>query len=538
MQQLQRLYDTERQSCCRASRQDGVYGCTSAKYYGSLFASYNSLQPAACPLVGRYIGLHDSSAQVSKSSKVTTLVSSSILQVAFTKTSSVAEAGRLHGISTETVKRCKLLTSAALLARQQFALDMLRPALSECHGGVLTYCVNSIAFDETQHELQLKLRADLAVHQQCSAWHVLVSSCDTVCGSTERRHFQRMVRPPAALVSTRAPQLMHGLFCVPFAEQFETEWTKLSATVSLPIRNFSTDHAHANDKLLAHVTRVLFPTVPTSHRLCSLHQTKHIESALVLVHGSRLVSRMYSTSLMYRTCGYFVRILSSSDQFVENTLEMRRGVPPSNYGTYAAELFKFLRSRPTGADVASPDSKASSRRKRPQRRHLRRARLSTKYKCSLAADWDCLVRYLNSDWNRDIGKLVHYCKDAQCCIGADGSGYCRNVAVAKIQLAIRRTILRVLPSVPVSIKWNRLDPSCHWQLGALGPHRCFQFIYENAFGKLVHKVNLAGEAQERKWKEDQIDVAQVAVSSSAFTDHPPLRKFEIASESIESSFEW
>jgi hypothetical protein len=49
---------------------------------------------------------------------------------------------------------------------------------------------------------------------------------------------------------------------------------------------------------------------------------------------------------------------------------------------------------------------------------------------------------------------------------------------------------------------------------------------------------LAGEAQERKWKEDQIDVAQVAVSSSAFTDHPPLRKFEIASESIESSFEW
>ena len=58
-----------------------------------------------------------------------------------------------------------------------------------------------------------------------------------------------------------------------------------------------------------------------------------------------------------------------------------------------------------------------------------------------AMHFEELARLLNGSWN--TGDLVHHCTSRRCCKGWD-----RDVSVARVAQAIRRTIFRKLPTVP------------------------------------------------------------------------------------------
>ena len=244
-----------------------------------------------------------------------------------------------------------MATAAAYLVLQSMALVAMTPPPPPV-GVPRTRCtvsMTSMSFDETTETITLPLDEEFTADQARSAWNLMVSSArqhvcvvpDDLCEPIQSSCIN-MARPPAPVLNVKAPAIYHGLFCLPCNRPFGNKCTELESTAFLAMRNFSRDGATANAAVLAHAARTDFPSTCVSDKLCTLHRSKHVKTAIVAAAGFEYLGKLYAMALCLRTAGYYVRLLHVLRTYLEEHVQISKDPRPAGAKEYAELVIQHM----------------------------------------------------------------------------------------------------------------------------------------------------------------------------------------------------
>ncbi len=377
---------------------------------------------------------------------------------------------RTSGLSAGTVRRHRQAVAAAYLREQDELLAELANKLVHTNAPFRVVSVSE-CFDETTEHLHLLLPAQEQIAQTTSAWHVLVSVA-SVFVSTVGEERLDLVRPPVALLRTDAGSLHAGLDCVagvrPISAATAELWAAFArgcdATGSPGVCFHHTDRDAATScsKVMAHRQNMLPQHVLASDWKCSLHQVHLIEIG-ALSERKGLLAFLYSSALLLRMGGYFVRLAHAVPVYVHSALRIIEGGPPPNSRELTDALLQHMKARllPEKFDDTSTSTDADAKERR-------RGGMAF-------AAWQQLFNILNGDLTSD--HLTHYCEGPTCCAN-------RATTERRAIHAIQKVFFKTLPIVPCASRWMRLSPSVDFHLAGTLVHNMFGKLFSIAFSDL------------------------------------------------------
>ena len=93
------------------------------------------------------------------------------------------EVSRRFNVDPHTVRRCRVLTAGSYLILQAMLIkSMCQNHASEAGASKRVYAAVSLCWDSTEQVLALGLDKSLALNQQRTSWHILVSSSQVLNG--------------------------------------------------------------------------------------------------------------------------------------------------------------------------------------------------------------------------------------------------------------------------------------------------------------------------------------------------------------------
>ena len=287
-----------------------------------------------------------------------------------------------------------------------------------------------------------------------------------------------IILPPLVVPGTSAGQLWHALFHSPLTGPMLHAVSLLRQKAKIVILHHETDGAYANDKLAAHL-HSLFGAGKNmfEHEHCALHANQLIEVALLAVFP-KLLSRMYSLTKLFKTSGYFMKLVQSLEPYILQTLQVRQGAPPDEMRVFLQEMIDYIRChrnrfvrlqnrikhhwlRLDGAESGSDGDDFSSG--------------STQSGARARATFEKAAERFSAAWNGPLwesGVCVYY--------QPHGDTKSRVEIAREMASSAKAFLFNTVPSSPAANKWTKLGPSADFMTFALCPHR----LLAGAFSKL------------------------------------------------------
>jgi hypothetical protein len=439
---------------------------------------------------------------------------------------------RAWGCNRTWLHRIRLAVSRAFLHMQLVSLPDISPAAAE---GQPAFVVSTLAFDETKETLLLPLHPALAPQQTRSSWHVLVSQANITLVSANDggewmvRH-AKVLRPPVPLLDTSAAAIYDGLYDLPATIPFKDFEASLIDVAKFSFVHFDRDGASSNDLVVGARFQELPNHVFVTDHICGNHRNNLIESTIIATHFAKLVSKMYSASLLLRTGGYFLRLIHAVGAAVEENHEIRLGAsPPVTAAEYGKELMDYhIRNykrvmkgrRRSGVEEESEDSDQDDLVAG------QRARKNKGLEDLIVAWRDFLCIFNGHLWQG----MVHYCRDAQCCSGSDPV-----VTKQRMAKAIVGLVFRAMPTVPVKSKWTKTGPCVDFFMNAISTCDILVTLWPIAFSRLRVRLVISSDDQayveEMNWHAVQSTRARAAGEMIAEpTSGPTLIIFALVME--------
>ena len=323
-----------------------------------------------------------------------------------------------------------------------------------------------------------------------------------------------IILPPLVVPGTSAGQLWHALFHSPLTGPMLHAVSLLRQKAKIVILHHETDGAYANDKLAAHLYK-LFGAGQNmfEHAHCALHANQLIEVALLAVFP-KLLSRMYSLTKLFKTSGYFMKLVQSLEPYILETLQVRQGAPPDEMQVFLREMINYIRChrnrfvrlqnrirhhwlRLDGAESGSDsdDDDVSSS--------------STKPGARARAMFEKAAERFSAAWNGPLwesGVCVYY--------QPHGDTKSRVEIAREMAFSAKAFLFKTVPSSPAANKWTKLGPSADFMTFALCPHR----LLAGAFSKLKQpkeEATLQGDLNDLD-PDLRKDVAFSAIAGSRY----------------------
>ena len=261
-----------------------------------------------------------------------------------------ADVGRCFNVDRMWVKKVRQAVALVLQTKERSLIVRLAGLLREADK--VNYSISTMAFDETQEKFCLPLHPGLMPNQANSSWHVCVSDQQVIFdvavadeaklqgGSAEIA--LDCMRPPMPLLSTNAESLWDGLWEQP-AIRVYTDLVNTAATCSaLQAEHYDTDAATSNERLLANRFDAVPATTLCSHWKCSNHQLNLAENSSSDAMDIKFIPILYSTCLLFRMGGTFLRLIHAVLPMVEASGQMRQGEPPAEAAQYRSAMRSYL----------------------------------------------------------------------------------------------------------------------------------------------------------------------------------------------------
>ena len=258
------------------------------------------------------VGYHDKTARQrdkgKKRHRLRPVSAGLAVQVAFDKSICTSELARSYDVSRSIVSRIECATANCLL---EDSLTILCCIFRFLGGGAkMDYLFSTVMWDETKHVLSLQVAQSLSHAQSINAWQVMVCRRVLTLGRGSRTLRLEFVCPPVPMASTTAGALLDALYHKTWSARFVNFVRELSKHADVVAHVRGNDAAAPNRRLLAHEVGTIIPdNEGHAYWNCSLHQNHIIVGTMIWMMGVATVSRMYSTSLLLRTGGYFLRLI-------------------------------------------------------------------------------------------------------------------------------------------------------------------------------------------------------------------------------------
>jgi hypothetical protein len=263
------------------------------------------------------------------------------LDVAFDETTCVKSLSLMHRMSKSTVQRCNMMVACAYLDIQTKLLQRMVAAFGEVPPAFIA-C--RFVWDETGVRLRVP---EPGQDPTSSKWEVMVSRVHLTFGWA--LHAQPMTLeialPPAIVRSPSAAALYHQMMFGASTGPIHRLVDEMLSLADIAMKLYEADGASGNDKLFAHVLSKDTPNLLHDMKLCHLHQNHLIVTSLVQHLSARLISRLYSMSLILRAFGYFLRMHHACPGVVESMTPgdcFLPGRPDEDALGYNAEVLHYV----------------------------------------------------------------------------------------------------------------------------------------------------------------------------------------------------
>ena len=244
-----------------------------------------------------------------RSKKKTKLSAKDLLDVGYSPSVKVTSMACIKNISKAWVRAIIMIVAAWYLAVQNLVLGSL---VLHCHQHKPLLVITRLVWDETGERLTMPVKGSRK-GARTSVWQVMVARMVLLVGWWDEGSTLKVFRFPIVfaplIVSDVKAATIHGtLFGHPLNKPIFHAVSWLYKLASIPVNLNETDGAASNEKMLAYMLRA--SNEYWASWLCSLHQIKLIETSLCGICRSRLVSRLYSITLLLKTGGNFMKMLN------------------------------------------------------------------------------------------------------------------------------------------------------------------------------------------------------------------------------------
>ena len=275
--------------------------------------------------------------------------------------------------------------------------------------------------------------------------------------------------PPIMLEScpTSAESLWGALFELqgPMAQIVDC-FCRITKRSHIKFRNSCSDFAASNDRLIAHLKSTRADHC-IANSWCANHQNGIVETS-VYAHVKTVISGLSTMAGLARMGNHIVKLIASLHIVVSSRLEIRRGSPPGDAVSFAAEIRDwFVR---TGHWCSSTD-KASANTG---------AYFGLDLQMFLASPraWD--INGFFEVWNGMLWQdscIMHYCRDATC-----RDGYKREVTINNmVGTALRVVLSSGIYQLPCVAKWINTYPVVRAYFFGRSAHALIQKMCLQAF---------------------------------------------------------
>jgi len=168
-----------------------------------------------------------------------------------------------------------------------------------------------LAYDETGEKVTVPC-VGMGPEQQTSTWQVMVSRLEIIVGWSPTRVVKGIIILPALLVAPPNSENMYN--CLYYHKLFVPIQVALRAPGNLAtwcIGLHETDGAYACSRLFAFLAtkKLARDKILECHCVCRLHANQLIQAQVLAALPGKILSRLYSLTLLLRTSGHFARML-------------------------------------------------------------------------------------------------------------------------------------------------------------------------------------------------------------------------------------
>jgi hypothetical protein len=220
-----------------------------------------------------------------------------------------------------------------------------------CEQHTPTFAISRTAWDETGEKLTLHVPGANA-NLQRSCWQVMVAKIRLVVGFGPDLQNSvidfTFVIPPIAITTASADEIFHALWFHAHVRPLIVGRSLIFAKAKYALDLSETDAAASNERLEAHLLNTCPRGLWKAHFFCRLHQGQLCETLLLSICLFKLLSRLYSLTMLLQTSGYFLRLALALPTFLASPsglivkLYASCGPPPAAAASYSAELQAYL----------------------------------------------------------------------------------------------------------------------------------------------------------------------------------------------------
>ncbi|CAE7188657.1 unnamed protein product [Symbiodinium sp. CCMP2456] len=436
------------------------------------------------------------------------LTAAEICEVSFDKRHNRYALADQYQCSPQTIRRCFVTASQALLEAQLHLLKDLRSFVLTHKPDVAAAC---LMWDETGQTLALDAIDRTSRCQQRSTWNVLVGRLHFTIGYLKGpgvKLYREVVFPPLPLSTNSAESIFNGLFQHPLSKPLIELTQEILAASRRSITAFETDGHLANEKLFFHFHNESkqeheqkkrqideaaadgqfswTDSMPrlSEQALCQNHQVNLVFNDAIRAAprtestGGDLIPNLYAGTLFLRMGGHFLRLIASLRVHIDNPGFFQWRQNPSQADLDRGRSFR---------NEVSAYLKANLRHHDRQMTAVPRAHDWVKLEKEIS---HCFDNVLNGcGW--DHGVLVHQCVNS-CC-------KTRREAQDKVLLAATQILFRVVPCLPLTSDWTKIGP-CLDAYISMDFHGLLGFLLQQS--GWAHKLPQRAEDEEADAKVD------------------------------------
>jgi hypothetical protein len=251
------------------------------------------------------------------------------------------------------------------------------------------------------------------------------------------------------------------------------------------------DSAASNLKLVAYeFSERLPPNGLGSFARCLGHQCHIISCEILEALGMAQLSLMFSSAVLIRLPGYFVRLLLSVRRAVEQNLVITHRAPNPTERSLSRRILQaaISLSGPENNDKEDPwDPSWPSCDSEQQQQSAEHAQARSRRRELLEEGIDELLDVLNGDIRTET--ITH------CCWVPSGGKCCDNAAdtVTKVTARIMKVCFSGRPTTPIKSRWTKVLPCMAWWALAFAVH------------------NIGGKVPEPKLTAQQLQLPLAAI---------------------------
>jgi hypothetical protein len=248
----------------------------------------------------------------------------------------------------------KWVTALQVLAAEtflHFQRLMLGRIIRLCEDHPPKFAISRTAWDETGEKLTLDV-PNANANMQRSCWQIMVAKVRLIVGFGPDLQNSvidfTFVIPPIAITTPSADQIYNALWFHEHVRPLVVGRSLIFAKAKYALDLSETDAAASNERLEAHLLNTCQRGLWKAHFFCRLHQAQLCETLLLSLCQFKLLSRLYSLTMLLQTSGYFLRLALALPTFLASSsglivkLYASCGPPPEAAESYSAELQAYL----------------------------------------------------------------------------------------------------------------------------------------------------------------------------------------------------